>query len=250
MLSGIQACGQDEVVFVGTGSAGKAQRALWVERLSEASFVLQSFDDDKAGDQGAQYWLDNLPRVMPWAPWKNDLNDMLRDDPSGESIREWLRKGLKRYDLVEKAKKIPVKPALQSVAAPQLAPLQGQETRTPKPLYSYAELVERLEAMQQYGTTFQLVDGRVQVNRESLPLGIQTFIEVHTPLIARWLQSKQPQTCCKCPATAEHFSPSGYGYCTEHYKCAGGHTPRWTQYKDMWLCACVVDRMAPVQYAH
>jgi hypothetical protein len=70
-----------------------------------------AFDDDepneqgkRAGDEGAQFWMDALPNAMRYLPWGHDLNDMLRD---GKDIRRWLMKGLKSYERLNKAKSIP-----------------------------------------------------------------------------------------------------------------------------------------------
>ncbi len=107
--SGIQVCG-DEAAFVATGGVDKAKYEQWVKRLEQASCVLVAFDDDepneqgkRAGDEGAQFWMDALPNAMRYLPWGHDLNDLLRD---GKDIRRWLMKGLKSYERLNKAKSI------------------------------------------------------------------------------------------------------------------------------------------------
>jgi hypothetical protein len=109
-LSVIQEAG-DLVNCVATGSSGKG-RANWVAELSMASVILQSFDEDKAGDDGAEYWLElfKVPDTEPlkierWSPvYWNDPNDILRAQGQPDSIcalREWVQMGvdLARHDI-------------------------------------------------------------------------------------------------------------------------------------------------------
>ena len=54
------------------------------------------------------------------------------------------------------------------------------------------------------------------------------------------LHAQRSPICCECGAPSKHFSPSGDGYCTEHYMCARGHVPQWVlSENNLWLCACV-----------
>jgi 5S rRNA maturation endonuclease (ribonuclease M5) len=258
-ISGIQVCG-DLAAFVATGGAGK-KSVQWIKHLQQASCVLIAFDDDKAGDDGAQFWLDNLPNAMRWVPRAHDLNDMLRER---KDIRDWLTDGMEMYQESTKTEKLPVKPA----AAPaQSQPLQGIEHRKQKTPYSYPELVSRVEMMQeQGGLVFSLVNGRVAVDAPyDLTANMQAFIKDHTALIVRWLQSKQPviqtpvsqpveqersSSCCKCGEPAEHFAPLGSGYCTSHYRCADGHVPSWVKYQGRWVCRqCAAARKMKVEEA-
>jgi hypothetical protein len=253
-IAGEQVAG-DLATFVATGGVGKAQYDRWVKRLALAPYVLVAFDDDEAGDKGSEFWRDSLPNTMRWAPWAHDINDMLR---AGEDIRDWLTDGMEAYELIEKAKKLPVKPAPQQQPVPapaQSQPLQGNERKQKMP-YSYPALVDRVEMMQQLGSmTFQIVDGRVEVDAPyELTRNMQAFIQDHTPLIKRWLQSRQAveqstdtqpteqersSSCCRCGEPAEHFAPLGTGYCTKHYVCADGHVPNWVQRDGVWVCgAC------------
>ncbi len=52
-------------------------------------------------------------------------------------------------------------------------------------------------------------------------------------------------TCCKCGSPAEYHSPSGWGYCAEHYWCCGGHRPVWRRWHGIWVCECVITALAP-----
>lgn len=53
-------------------------------------------------------------------------------------------------------------------------------------------------------------------------------------------QARDASVCCKCGGLAEHSSPSGDGYCTEHYWCVRGHVPNWRKHEErgIWLCSC------------
>lgn len=110
-LSVIQEAG-DLVNCVATGSSGKGRANRWVTELSLASFILQSFDEDDAGNEGAEYWLDlfKVPDAEPlkierWSPiYWNDPNDILKAQGKPDSIctlREWVEWGvaLARYDM-------------------------------------------------------------------------------------------------------------------------------------------------------
>jgi hypothetical protein len=48
------------------------------------------------------------------------------------------------------------------------------------------------------------------------------------------------QKCISCDEKAEYHSPSGTGYCTEHYMCSQGHTPKWIQWRGHWVCECAI----------
>jgi len=111
-LSVMQEAG-DLIACVATGGAGGARVARWLGDLSLASFVLQSFDDDAAGDAGSEYWMgvwyaepDTGPVlyrpgalsncVTRWSPalWK-DPNELLQSQPNGVcTLREWVQYGI------------------------------------------------------------------------------------------------------------------------------------------------------------
>lgn len=92
----------DLISCVATGSTTRGRLARWQSDLSFASFVLQSFDEDDAGDQGAEYWL-KMKNSMRWSPWfAKDLNDILQKKffewvTEGVSIREWVEAGIETF---------------------------------------------------------------------------------------------------------------------------------------------------------
>ena len=79
---------------VATGSTGGARKLRWRVRLQRASAVLVAFDNDRAGEEAAAWWTDQLPngrRCRPYRDDFNDLNEMLQD---GESVKAWIEAGL------------------------------------------------------------------------------------------------------------------------------------------------------------
>jgi hypothetical protein len=67
---------------------------LWIARIfSHASTVLVGFDNDEnhAGDDGANYWLETFSAAMRLAPLSHDANQMLQDK---KPIRLWVEMGL------------------------------------------------------------------------------------------------------------------------------------------------------------
>ena len=90
-ISGSQEAGA-LAVFVATSGAAKMY-PQHIPALERASRVLVAFDLDEngAGDNGADYWLQHIPQAMRCDPWSHDLNDMLKE---GKSLREWLETGL------------------------------------------------------------------------------------------------------------------------------------------------------------
>jgi hypothetical protein len=110
-LSVIQEAG-DLVNVVATGSSGKGRANRWAGELSLASVILQSFDEDEAGNDGAEYWLklfevadDEQLKIERWSPiYWNDPNDILRAQGQPDAIctlREWVQMGvdLARHDM-------------------------------------------------------------------------------------------------------------------------------------------------------
>jgi hypothetical protein len=92
-LSAQQEAG-DLVSCLATGSTSKALTSRWIGRLAQqASHVLQSFDDDEAGEAGAEEWREALPEALctRWAPLAHDINQMLQE---GLPVREWVVAGL------------------------------------------------------------------------------------------------------------------------------------------------------------
>lgn len=92
-LSVLQEAG-DLVATVATGGTNRSQSTRWITRLKQAPVVLVGFDQDenKAGDEGASWWLKKLPNSTRWTPWTHDANQMLT---TGLSLRTWIKLGLR-----------------------------------------------------------------------------------------------------------------------------------------------------------
>lgn len=84
----------DLATAVATGSASKGLTGRWLSRILPASYILQSFDGDDAGENGAAEWLKCLPpeKTIRWRPWAHDGNDMLR---AGMPVRLWVEMGVR-----------------------------------------------------------------------------------------------------------------------------------------------------------
>ncbi len=89
-LSVAQAAG-DQVAAVATGSTHGARRPKWVARLSTVSVVLVCYDNDEAGENASQHWIDALPNAKRWRPYWADANDMAKD---GVDLCAWVGAGL------------------------------------------------------------------------------------------------------------------------------------------------------------
>jgi hypothetical protein len=86
----------DLVSCVATGSATRGRLTYWRDLLAMAPYVLQSFDNDDSGDQGASYWQQQFPKVLRWTTmlWK-DPNDLLQSEPNGIcTLRQWVEYGI------------------------------------------------------------------------------------------------------------------------------------------------------------
>lgn len=88
----------DLVTCVATGSASRGRTQRWISLLSQASLVLQSFDNDAAGDEGAKYWLEILNNAIRWKPWRKDPNEMLQ---RGQPIASWVECGIQSTHISE-----------------------------------------------------------------------------------------------------------------------------------------------------
>lgn len=90
----------DLIACVATGSSAKGRAGRWIADLSLASIVLQSFDNDHAGDEGADYWLSVLKHAKRWTTgFANDPNEMLQNSNAGHgmSVRQWVQQGLNMF---------------------------------------------------------------------------------------------------------------------------------------------------------
>ena len=129
-LSVMQEAG-DLVNCVATGSASRARRARWIADLSLASYVLQSFDNDPAGDEHAEYWLKKLERCIRWSPMpEKDPNDILKA-LGGESLRNWVKWGLYAWENAQRLDSMPDTLARKEpepiIEVPAAEPEQGDE---------------------------------------------------------------------------------------------------------------------------
>lgn len=114
----------DLVNVVAVGGTPKCKALKWIGELKYASFVLQSFDEDKAGDIAANTWydilyaqkdskvetdslcLDGWPEIERWSTMIcKDANDLLQLQLAGKAegltVREWVELGvdLARHDM-------------------------------------------------------------------------------------------------------------------------------------------------------
>lgn len=82
---------QESCSSVATGSTHGARRTKWIARLAAAPLALVSYDNDKAGNDAAAYWLDVLPNAKRWRPYWSDANQMQQD---GANVGGWIAAGL------------------------------------------------------------------------------------------------------------------------------------------------------------
>ena len=96
-LSVLQEAG-DITGCVATGSATRGRLMRWIAELSLASYVLQAFDADEAGEKGADYWVRVLPNGVRFPPFGyKDVNEMLQKlntERDGYSVRQWVQDGI------------------------------------------------------------------------------------------------------------------------------------------------------------
>lgn len=96
-LSAIQEAG-DIVACVATGGVDKARKSRWETLLCLAPYVLQSFDNDEAGQEGAHYWDSVLEESLRWpSPIGKDVNSFLQTDETPYTVREWVQFGMNTY---------------------------------------------------------------------------------------------------------------------------------------------------------
>lgn len=86
----------DLIAVVATGSTTRGRLVRWETQLVLADYMLQSFDTDGAGEEGAKYWLDIHEKSLRWATmlWK-DTNELLKSQPNGIcTLRQWVQYGM------------------------------------------------------------------------------------------------------------------------------------------------------------
>ncbi|GCE31040.1 hypothetical protein KDA_65240 [Dictyobacter alpinus] len=125
----------DLINCVATGSVSRGRLLRWIAKLTLASFVLQGYDEDEAGYEGAAYWLKALKHSYRWSPTiAKDPNDILRQQHNKAArytLRQWVESGIASVPQELVAEAAPV--AIKSVeVAPQEPPvIQSVEPDTP-----------------------------------------------------------------------------------------------------------------------
>ena len=104
--------GRPLVAAVACSTSG-ARRPHWIAKLATARPVLVAFDADEngAGEEASQYWVNILPNAVRHAPssGSNDPAEMLE---KGEDVRAWVEEGLfSRCDLDYEIDELGYKPA-------------------------------------------------------------------------------------------------------------------------------------------
>jgi hypothetical protein len=159
----------DLIACIATGSVRKGRATHWRDDLELASYVLVAFDNDlpdehgqKAGDEGARYWLELLSHAIRWEPWAlpadkewedeawnsymirfKDCNEMLQyaeafKDWSGTDLRGWIQQGIEIAVMEPPLEPTPI------VHIPE-TPLQGSDLDdAPDALISFGEVVSRI----------------------------------------------------------------------------------------------------------
>lgn len=91
----------DLVACVATGSAARGRNPRWTAELMQASFLVQSFDDDKGGHDGAVHWLNTYEQCFRFEPvGAKDPNDMLRAY-DGNYVRDWVQGALDTWECLQ-----------------------------------------------------------------------------------------------------------------------------------------------------
>ncbi len=89
---------ESDIACAATGSTSRGRIQRWIQLFNQASLVLQSFDNDAAGDDGAVFWLENIPKAIRWKPWKKDPNEMLQ---RGQPVGVWVELGIQSAQIVQ-----------------------------------------------------------------------------------------------------------------------------------------------------
>jgi DNA primase len=196
----------DLIVPVATGSVRKGRATHWRDDLELASFVLIAFDNDppdehgcKAGDEGAQYWLDMLSHAIRWEPWAyakeeyaqvqteykqngwewqahehrfKDANEMLQYANdfkawSGIDLRGWVEKGIEIAMMEPPLEPTPI------VHIPE-TPLQGSDLDdAPDALIEFGKAVSRIvDVFDQTGAK------RVQITKHDPSLTLEQYVKM------------------------------------------------------------------------
>jgi DNA primase len=126
--------------MIATGGASKGQTTPLRHKLKQASHRLIGFDNDVAGNEGAEYWL-KMPNTLRWIPWGHDINEALQRQPT--SVRLWAEMGIKAASIelqapeTVQAEQSPIAtPALQTPSKSHRDAIQSTSYRLSKPLFS------------------------------------------------------------------------------------------------------------------
>ncbi|GER88632.1 hypothetical protein KDW_27940 [Dictyobacter vulcani] len=209
----------DLIACVATGSTCRARIGRWISDLALASVVLQSFDEDEAGDNGSAYWCRALKNSMRWSPMvAKDPNELLqheREPGALCTLRQWVGYGLQTH-------------AGQPVVAIEHNLTPGPEKQTPD--IQPEHQVEKVEVRNKLESMVRIVDvlGDVELLKRIK----------HNPIVPMEHPPYQPVTLpalprSKCPHQSlewQHISdkvarpvvracsgmPLEYGWCEEH----------------------------------
>jgi hypothetical protein len=97
----------DLVACVATGSADRGRSPRWTAELMQASYIIQAFDDDEAGEKGAEHWLNIYEKCFRFQPcFYKDPNDMLKN-LSPEELRNWVLWALYTWDNAQRLDNLP-----------------------------------------------------------------------------------------------------------------------------------------------
>ena len=111
----------DLVACVATGSAARGRNPRWTAELMQASFIIQSFDDDEGGHKGAVHWLSMYEKCYRYEPvGAKDPNDMLRAY-DGKFVRDWVECGIKMWECLQWPCSLPDPTPLARVRYPEIA---------------------------------------------------------------------------------------------------------------------------------
>ena len=93
----------DLIVPISTDGTSNGRSARCIMRLKYADYIIQSFDNDPAGDKAADEWKNLLANTYRWRPCiVKDTNEMLTDK---QDVRDWVAQGmgLATHKLAEQA---------------------------------------------------------------------------------------------------------------------------------------------------
>lgn len=83
---------------VATRTTTGARLVRWIRKLSGCIGILQAFDNDSGGEEGAAYWLDRLQdnQCIRWSPGRMDNSkDVNEAHVKGHDVAAWIKEGLR-----------------------------------------------------------------------------------------------------------------------------------------------------------